>query len=436
MRPPDVSALVAPAAIAGATVAAWFAGGAGWALAVLAALAAALVAFHLRFQRLVRRWASGPLDAPVPEGRGSWRVVFDAIHRRVRTRAGHERELRDTIERFRRAADAIPDGVVVLDESNAIEWANPSAGSQLGLDLARDRGAPIANLVRQPEFQAYLDAGDFSGPVLVAGAGDARRTLSLQMVPYGLRERLLLSRDVTQVEAAARMRRDFIANVSHELKTPLTVIAGFVETMQDLDLDASRRARYLALMQDQSRSMQRLVNDLLTLSALESESNPPGEDRFDVGPLLLEISADAKTLSSGRHAIALDIADPASVVGSREELASAYANLVSNAIRYTPPGGRITLAWRIEPDGRGAYSVADTGIGIAPEHLPRLTERFYRVDRSRSRATGGTGLGLAIVKHVLIRHQAELGIESRPGVGSTFTVRLPAKRVAPLRETA
>ena len=225
------------------------------------------------------------------------------------------------------------------------------------------------------------------------------------------------------------MRRDFIANVSHELKTPLTVISGFIETLQELDLDERQRVRFLQLMQEQSASMQRLVEDLLTLSALESEHNPVADEAFAIVPLLLHVSSDAKGLSKGQHAIELDIGDAATVTGSRDELASAFGNLVSNAIRYTPAGGTITLGWRVEGDGTGVFSVADTGIGIGPEHLPRLTERFYRVDRSRSRATGGTGLGLAIVKHVLLRHQAELDIASEPGKGSRFSVRLPARRV-------
>jgi two-component system phosphate regulon sensor histidine kinase PhoR len=236
------------------------------------------------------------------------------------------------------------------------------------------------------------------------------------------------------------MRRDFIANVSHELKTPLTVVAGFIETLQDLDLEPRQRNRYLGLMQDQARNMHRLVNDLLTLSALESEHNPLNDDEFAVVPLLLEASADAKALSNGQHAIELAIGDAATIVGNRDELASAFGNLVSNAVRYTPPGGTITLEWQVDADGSGRFAVTDTGIGIAPEHVPRLTERFYRVDRSRSRATGGTGLGLAIVKHVLLRHQAELDIASEPGRGSTFAVRLPARRVrpapAPVREEA
>ncbi len=258
---------------------------------------------------------------------------------------------------------------------------------------------------------------------------DVPLTLSLQIVPFGAEEKLLIARDITQLEAVARMRRDFIANVSHELKTPLTVVAGFLETMQDLELEPPQRDRYLALMAEQARSMQRLVDDLLTLSALESEQNAPVESGFAVAPLLLELSADARALSGGHHRIGVDLADAATLVGSRDELASAFGNLVSNAVRYTPEGGAITLAWRVEADGTGVFAVTDSGIGIAPEHLPRLTERFYRVDRSRSRATGGTGLGLAIVKHVLLRHQAELAVDSEPGRGSTFSVRLPARRV-------
>jgi two-component system phosphate regulon sensor histidine kinase PhoR len=225
------------------------------------------------------------------------------------------------------------------------------------------------------------------------------------------------------------MRRDFIASVSHELKTPLTVINGFIETLQDIEVDERQHRRFLSLMQEQSMSMQRLVADLLTLSALESDPRPLADERFAIAPLLAAVTADAKALSNGAHAISLEVAEPAIVIGCRDEIASAFGNLVSNAIRYTPNNGSITLAWRADRDGSGLFSVTDTGIGIAAEHIPRLTERFYRVDRSRSRATGGTGLGLAIVKHVLLRHQAELAISSERGRGSTFSVRLPATRV-------
>ena len=374
--------------------------------------------------------ARAPLETPVPEGAGAWRPALSALYQRVRTRTAHQRDLRQTIERFTSAAEAIPEGMVVLDRANRIRWANARAQQYFGLDLKHDLGAPLVNLMRQPEFVRYLEAGDFAEALIMDSQRTAGLTLSIQLVPFGMEERLLMGRDVTRFESVARMRRDFIANVSHELKTPLTVVTGFLETLQDLELEPRQRERYLALMQDQARSMERLVNDLLTLSALESEQNVPAETSFAVLPMLLALAAEAKALSGGQHAIALDAGDAAMVTGSRDELASAFGNLVSNAIRYTPAGGTVTLLWQRTDDGGAAFGVRDSGIGIAAEHIPRLTERFYRVDRSRSRATGGTGLGLAIVKHVLLRHQATLVIESEPGRGSTFSVRLPARRVA------
>lgn len=419
--------LVAPGLVAFATLCVWGLAGPVWALACLAVGASAIIGFHLHHLHLATTWARGPLDASVPEGRGVWADTFSALYRRNRLRMAMQRDLRQLIDRFRKAAEAIPDGVVLLDAANRIAWANPRAVEQLGLNLAVDRGQPLVNLLREPMFVRYVESGDFRESVLIEQP-HARRTLALQLVPFGVEEKLLLSRDVTQLEAVARMRRDFIANVSHELKTPLTVISGFVETLQDVEFEPRQRARYLGLMQEQARNMQRLVEDLLTLSALESEHSPLQDAEFAVIPLLLELSADAKALSHGGHVITLDIGDAATVTGNRDELRSAFANLVSNAVRYTPPGGAIALAWGIDAEG-GEFTVRDSGIGIAPEHIPRLTERFYRVDRSRSRATGGTGLGLAIVKHVLLRHQAELAVQSRLGEGSTFAVRLPARRV-------
>ena len=407
-------------------------------LAALAALAIgflSILVWHLVQLDALAQWASGPLETPVPEGRGTWALAYGALYRRVRLRSARQRDLRLALDRFVSGAEALPDGVVVLDAGDRIQWANPRAEAHLGIDLTQDSGAPIVNLVRQPAFVQYLAGGDYSEPVVVASQREAGATLSIQIVPFGVEEKLLMSRDITRLEAVARLRRDFIANVSHELKTPLTVLAGFLETLADLELDERKRQRYLALMQEQAQNMQRLVDDLLTLSALESEHSPMQEAEFAIVPLLLQVSADAKALSADRHEITLSIRDAANVVGSRDELASAFGNLVSNAVRYTPDGGRIALDWRVTADG-GEFTVADTGIGIATEHIPRLTERFYRVDRSRSRATGGTGLGLAIVKHVLIRHQGELTIDSAPGQGSRFTVRLPARRVRVVAEAA
>ena len=403
--------------------------GATWGLAVIAIGLGAIIGVHLWHLDRLMRWADAPLDAPVPEAGGAWGLAFAALYRRVRTRALRHRDLATTIERFRSAVEALPDGMVIIDAANRIQWANARAQEHLGLDLEKDTGRPLLNLMRQPEVVRYFEAGDFTDAVVIDSQRGTGMTLSIQVVPFDVDERLLISRNITQLEAVARMRRDFIANVSHELKTPLTVVSGFLETMQDLELETRQRAHYLQLMAEQAKSMQRLVDDLLTLSALESEQNAVAETEFAIVTLLLELSADAKALSARRHTVALDIGEPAMVVGNRDELASAFGNLVSNAVRYTPEGGTITLAWHIDEEGRGAFGVTDTGIGIAPEHIPRLTERFYRVDRSRSRATGGTGLGLAIVKHVLLRHQAELDVTSDPGQGSTFTVLLPAPRV-------
>ena len=421
--------LIAPAAVAAFAILIGMLQGVTGALVVVALGSLAILGWHLWQVVVLTRWASGDVDAPVPEGRGVWALAYAALYRRVRLRSARQRDLRLALDRFVSGAEALPEGVVVLDRSDRVEWANPRAEAHLGLDLKRDAGTPVVNLVRQPAFIAYLSAADFSEPVVVQSTREAATTLSIQIVPFGVEEKLLMSRDITRLEAVARMRRDFIANVSHELKTPLTVLAGFIETLTDVELDQRQRQRCLALMQEQANSMQRLVADLLTLSGLESEQSPAHEAEFAIVPLLLAVSADAKALSGGKHEITLTIRDAATVLGSRDELASAFGNLVSNAVRYTPEGERIALEWRVTPEG-GEFTVADTGIGIAAEHIPRLTERFYRVDRSRSRATGGTGLGLAIVKHVLIRHQADLLVDSEPGRGSRFTVRLPSRRVS------
>ncbi len=424
-----VAGIGAPFALLAVAGMMWFAFGATYAIAMLAVSVCAVAGLNLWHLCRLTKWAEAELDTPVPDADGAWGVALSALYRRVRLRNQHQLDLAATIERFRSAVEALPDGMVILDHANRIQWANAKAQAHLGIELERDTGQPLQNFVRQPEVVHYLEAGDFTDGVIFDSLREIGTTLAIQVVPFGIDERLLISRNITQLEGVARMRRDFIANVSHELKTPLTVISGFLETLQDLDLDPRQRARYIGLMAVQATSMQRLVDDLLTLSALESDQNALADAEFDVVPLLLQVSADAKALSAGRHVVALDIADPAMIEGSRDELSSAFGNLVSNAIRYTPDGGTITLGWRIDEDGRGVFSVADTGIGIAPEHVPRLTERFYRVDRSRSRETGGTGLGLAIVKHVLLRHQAELDVMSELGRGSTFAVIIPARRI-------
>ncbi len=401
------------------------------ALAV-AALAYALVRQLREFAKL-RRWASKSRLPSAPETEGIWGEVFNLLERHRRSNAGERRRLARLIVRSRRAAQVLPYGVTALDPELRLEWCNAAARAHLGVDPERDRGEPIANFVRQPEFIEYLRRRDQSeGLRLRAGGADAPM-LSLQLVAFDESAWLLLSRDVTGEERVEAMRRDFVANVSHELRTPLTVLAGFLDTIRDLKLDAQRVRDYLGLMRPQAERMTRLIEDLLALSALE-HAPPPPEARVAVRPLLERLHAEAEALSGGRHRIALAIAGAEDLAGAESEIADAFSNLVTNAVRYTPPAGEIRIAWRSSPDG-AEFSVADTGIGIEAEHIPRLTERFYRVDRGRSRESGGTGLGLAIVKHALARHEATLAIESTPGKGSVFRARFPAVRLLPAVRT-
>jgi two-component system phosphate regulon sensor histidine kinase PhoR len=417
------------AALLGATAALTaLVGGAAWGWGVLAAGLAFAVAYHVHHLALLARWLAKPLPEELPEGSGAWDDVLIALHRHERDSARRQQQLAETVSRFRRAAEALPDGVVILDAENRIEWCNDTAAAHLGLDAQRDVGQLVTNLVREPEFADYVKAADSRPPVQVRFGSDV--VYALQLIAYGAAQKLLLSRDVTQAERVETMRRDFVANVSHELRTPLTVLVGFLETVRELKLDPQRTRDYLGMMQEQSARMHRIIEDLLTLSQLES-APPPASERVRVMPLLERLRADAEAVSSGRHRIVLDARPGVDLLGSDAELSSAFGNLVTNAVRYTPAGGEIRIEWREDRDGAVRFAVADTGVGIAPEHVPRLTERFYRVDRSRSRETGGTGLGLAIVKHALARHQAILEIESRPGAGSRFTVKLPPQRALP-----
>ena len=424
-----LEALLAGALIALGALASWLLFGRWWALAVLVSGGLGLVLFHLEHLARLLRWLHAPTGTPVPAAIGVWEQVFAALHRRTRQTSEEQRRLKTIVARFRSAGQALPDGVVVLDSEHSIEWLNPTAGQHLGLSLEQDRGYPIVNLVREPEFAAYLEGGHYGEPLLLRPGRNPGCSLALQIVPYGGSHMLLLSRDITQLEKLETLRRDFVANVSHELKTPLTVVNGFIETLLDgyAEFSPAEVARYLELAREQAQRMQRLVDDLLTLSALET--GPLAQDEsVPLADLLQEVLAEARALSAGAHQFSLHVPAALCLLGSRSELHSAIGNLASNAVRYTPPGGNIAIAWEEEAGGGGSLSVRDDGIGIEAQHLPRLTERFYRVDRGRSRESGGTGLGLAIVKHVLTRHQALLEIESRPGSGSCFRVRFPARR--------
>jgi two-component system, OmpR family, phosphate regulon sensor histidine kinase PhoR len=403
------------------------------ALALLAAGLGAALYRHLREFRKLKDWASQPRLTDPPEAAGEWGEVFNLLHRHRRAALKRRRELAQLMVRSRRGTQALPYGVAILDRDYRLDWCNEAAQSHLGIDTERDRRQPVVNIVRAPEFVEYLRAADFGEPVRLPSP-DGRRTLSVQIVSFGDEEHLLLSQDVTGAARVEAMRRDFVANVSHELRTPLTVLAGFLETIQDLKLDAGRVRDYVGLMAPQAERMKRLIDDLLMLSALEHAPPPPDAERVALRPLLERVRAEAEVLSAGRHRVSLDIDGAHDLLGAEREIASAFTNLATNAVRYTPQGGEIRLRWRSTAAG-GEFSVEDTGIGIDPEHLPRLTERFYRVDRGRSRESGGTGLGLSIVKHALARHQAVLAIDSTPGKGSCFVARFPSARLAPSAET-
>ncbi len=392
----------------------------GWALAAVLAL---LALYHGRNLRALSRWLERDDGRDPPRMLGAWDRFHALLHRSRREAARREADLADQVSRWRAAARALPDGVVIL-EGERIAWCNDTAALHFGIDLARDTGLAFTNLVRIPEFVSYLEAGDFAGPIVLRSAD---RVLSVQVIAYGAGQSLVLSRDITRFEKLEGMRREFVANVSHEMRTPLTVIAGFLETLRD-ETDPEAARRYMQMMAEQSLRMQRLVEDLLTLSSLESSPPPPMEEAVDMGALIERLGAEARVLSAGRHAVEVERASGAGLLGSEKELSSAFGNLVSNAIRYTPEGGRVRLRWRDTDEG-AAFDVEDTGIGIAPGHIPRLTERFYRVDRGRSRETGGTGLGLAIVKHALARHGAALEIASTPGEGSRFSARFSGPRL-------
>ena len=431
MSPVYRHAAVWLAVIAAASLFTRFAFDATWGWVVLAAGLLALLAYHVRHLARLSDWLSRPVLGAVPEGSGIWDEALAALHRFERAAARREEELTEALARFRRAAQALPDAVVILDGANRIEWCNRNAEAQLHIDATRDLGQPIADLIRDPEFLEYLDAGEQAAPVRLE-RGDA--SMTLQVIPYGRAQKLLLARDTTQAERVETMRRDFVANVSHELRTPLTVLVGFLETLRELKLDAQRMRDYQGMMREQAARMQHIIDDLLALSALES-APPPPDEQVRVAPLLDRLQADAEALSAGRHEITRSGEPARDLLGSESELLSAFGNLLSNAVRYTPAGGKVHISWREAEDG-ASFTVEDSGAGIAPAHIPRLTERFYRVDRSRSRETGGTGLGLAIVKHALMRHQATLEIASQPGIGSRFTARFPPQRTVPLTQPA
>lgn len=407
----------------------WASNDAITALFVFAAGVLIYLISHLYWLHKLNQWLKKPVLNHIPNGSGVWEDVFASLYQEHRRHSRSQTQLSSALGRFRHAASALPDGIVVLNAANEIEWCNPPAEVKLGLDLKQDENQPINYLVRHGDFVHYLQEQDYSEPIKLNSWRNPEVTLEIQLIPFGTKQKLLICRDVTQLEKIEAMRRDFIANVSHELRTPLTVVGGFVETLLDMDGAIPESTRnYFNMMQDQTYRMRRLIDDLLTLSHIESNVQPPEDTEIEMSALMNMLLNDANALSQGKHQISMDMESHLNLLGALEELQSALGNLVSNAIRYTPKDGKIHIRW--ESQGHHAiFSVKDNGIGIEQQHIDRLTERFYRVDRSRSRETGGTGLGLSIVKHILTRHQAKLQITSELGAGSTFSVIFPKARI-------
>ncbi len=397
---------------------------------VLAIGLAVYLAVTLRHLHRLHRWLLSKKQGPIPEAGGVWGEVFDEIRKLERETQRRKGRLHGMLERFQSAAAAVPDAMVILSQEDEIEWANRAAESQLGVHWPRDQALRIVNLVRDPDFITYLQKGEYQESINMPSPVVSGNTLSVQIIPFGERQKLLIFRDVTHWARLEEMRRVFVANASHELRTPVTVLLGFLETLKDATKSPppEELRGYFATMLDQAQRMQRLIDDLLALSKLETTPAHVKEEEIDVPAMLASLKEQGDLLSAGRHSIVVE-ADPAlRLLGNREELGSAFSNLVTNAVRHTPEGGRILLHWFIDAEG-AKLAVSDTGEGIAAHHLPYLTQRFYRVDSGRSRASGGTGLGLSIVKHILMRHEARLVIESQLGQGSTFTCVFPAARI-------
>lgn len=399
----------------------------------VAGIAVALFFFacwHLRQAARLLRWLGDEQESAPPESAGIWAVIFDRLYHRQRSARRERERLELASQTIREASSSISDVVLMVDAKGAIIWCNLAANGLLGIAWPVDGGQLLVNLLRNPRFVRYFQRGDYDEPLEMKSPHDSQQVLRFEIKVYGEANRMLLVRDITKISRLEKMRVDFIANVSHELRTPLTVINGYLETLRGFDGEVPPQAldRGLAQMQVQSRRMEALVNDLTTLSRLESEPESAVRQTLDVASLVAQLIDDASGAAQAAKRFHVDVQSGVLLQGQEREIHSAFGNLVNNACKYTAVDGEIRICWRLE-QRRAVFEVRDNGEGIDVSHLPRLTERFYRVDRSRSIETGGTGLGLAIVKHVLMRHQAQLEIESTPGEGSVFRCVFPVDRI-------
>ncbi len=384
--------------------------------------------WHLRHLYKLDLWLQGK-RAGIPDNiEGAWANIYYHLYRLQQRNRRRKKRLATMVNRFRESTNALPDAAVVMDAKGNIENWNKTAGKLLQL-RKQDAHRPITNLIRSPEFAIYLNGDDYAEPLRMKSPMNDSIYLSMKIVPYGNNQLLLMARDITRLHMLEKMRKDFIANVSHELRTPLTVISGYLETLlEEEDEWTQDNDKVLSSMMQQTIRMQNIVTDLLLISRLETDDSEHRKQQVDVPAVLEMIREDAEALSMGQHTITLESDRMLWLRANNEEIVSVFSNLIYNAVKYTPAGGHINIRWFADEHGAW-FEVQDDGAGIAPQHIPRLTERFYRVDVGRSRESGGTGLGLAIVKHVLNRHKGKLEIESELGKGSTFRCHFPVKLV-------
>jgi len=395
----------------------------------LLALILVLVAYlyyYLKKLSDLESWLEDSTRFEPPEARGAWGEVFNHILLLQQRNRKQKRTLASALTQFQKAATALPDGIVILEADASIEWCNQAARRLLGLRVPQDVGYPITNFLRSPALSNYIKKGEFDEPLDMISPLNSDMHLAIRLVPYGNDQRLLVARDMSRIMRLEQTRKVFVANVSHELRTPLTVISGYVENLVNSDDEGTARwRRQFAAMQQQTQRMSRIVDELLMLSQLETKTLPVLEKPVDVPSLVRNLVNEATMLSGdNKHQLQADIDNGLWLRASSSEIQSAFQNLMSNAVRYTPAGGKISLRWYLRA-GVPCFEVQDSGIGIEARHIPLLTERFYRVDEARSRATGGTGLGLSIVKQILTRHGGNLQIDSVPGTGSTFRCEFP-----------
>jgi two-component system, OmpR family, phosphate regulon sensor histidine kinase PhoR len=406
---------------------------AGWVVGQVGRLLFVTVAIYLLWHVFnlyrLERWLGHNRGFDVPRTIGIWDDVFSQFYQLKRRERERKWRLVQLLREIRDSTAAMPDGMVILDRVGEIRWLNEAAGRLLHLRVPQDVGQRLANLVRHPDFVPYLNSSRYDEPISMASPFSRGQYLSLSVVPYGSDQRLLLVRDTTRLHRLEAMRSEFVANASHELRSPLTVMRGYLDAMREDRRLRETWAKPLDEMHHQTARMIAIVGDLLELSRLETEQRQAPYAPIDVAKLVLGIRDEALSIGQGPATINLELDDDLFLLGAEHEIYSAFSNLVFNAMKYTPAEGRISVSWVRESDG-ACFTVTDTGIGIPASHIPKLTERFYRVDKSRHRDSGGTGLGLAIVKHVLQHHGAVLGITSEPGRGSRFSCRFPLERVS------